>query len=68
MPLQPSQDERRDVQVGRLLSAFLDTHCADSRVEETALLKRHPDLVRELKGQIAIIRRLRQVARMGARH
>jgi 2-oxo-4-hydroxy-4-carboxy--5-ureidoimidazoline (OHCU) decarboxylase len=63
-----NQDDRRDAQVGRILNAFLDTPCADVRAEETALLKQHPDLARELKGQMAMIRRLRQVTRMGARH
>ncbi|GEM_PF-1603214 len=59
----PSQDDRHAVQVGRLLNAFLDTSCKDARAEATALLKRHPDLARELKGPIATIRRLRRTIR-----
>jgi len=66
MDLDLSQTDRRDIQVGRILSEFLDARCADTRIEEAGLLERHPDLARELKQPIAIIRRLRRTARLGA--
>jgi hypothetical protein len=52
-----------DVRLGRILSELLDGSDGDTRPKEAALLRRYPDLARELKSYIVVIRKIRLSAR-----
>jgi hypothetical protein len=58
-------DQNRDeLRIGRILSELLDSPGGDTRIDEAALLERHPDVARELKRYIGVIRKIRLSARL----